>query len=72
MVDDLTGYWGECGPVHNLTVRDNDCADMRHTFFDFHVPFTGRAILEGNSIRGNNADKPVVLGPGVAETVEIR
>ena len=72
MVDDLTGYWGECGPVHNLTVRDNDCADMRHTFFDFHVPFTGRAILEGNSIRGNNADKPLVLGPGVAETVEIR
>ena len=72
MVDDLVGYWGECGPVHNLTVRDNDCADMRHTFFDFHVPFTGRAILEGNSIRGNNADKPLVLGPGVAKTVEIR
>ena len=65
MVDDLTGYWGECGPVHNLTVRDNDCADMRHTFFDFRVPFTGRAVLEGNRIRGGNADNPFVLGPGV-------
>ena len=65
MVDDLTGYWGECGPVHNLTVRDNDCADMRHTFFDFRVPFTGRAVLEGNRVRGGNASNPVVLGPGV-------
>ena len=65
MVDDLTGYWGECGPVRNLTARNNDCADMRHTFFDFHVPFTGRALLEGNRIRGRNADKPYIFGSGV-------
>ena len=65
MVDDLTGYWGECGPVHNLTVRNNDCADMRHTFFDFRVPFTGRAVLEGNRLSGAHADAPFNLGPGV-------
>ncbi len=68
LVDDLTGYWGECGPVHNLTVRNNDCADMRHTFFDFRVPFTGRAVLEGNRLSGAHADAPFNLGPGV--TVE--
>jgi len=65
MVDDLTGYWGECGPVHNLTVRGNDCADMRHTFFDFHVPFTGRAVVEGNRLSGPGSDNPFTLGPGV-------
>jgi hypothetical protein len=65
MVDDLTGYWGECGPVHNLTARGNDCADMRHTFFDFHVPFTGRAVVEGNRLSGPGSDNPFTLGPGV-------
>ena len=48
-----------------VTARNNDCADMRHTFFDFHVPFTGRALLEGNRIRGRNADKPYIFGSGV-------
>ena len=65
MVDDLTGYWGECGPVHNLTVRDNDCSNMRGTFFDFHVPFTGRALVEGNRLSGPHVEAPFVLGPGV-------
>ena len=65
MVDDLTGYWGECGPVHNLTVRNNDCENMRHTYFDFRVPFTGRAVLENNQIRGCNSDRAYCFGPGV-------
>ena len=65
LVDDLTGYWGECGPVHNLTARNNDCTDMRQTFFDLRVPFTGRVVIEGNRIRGRNADKPYIFGPGV-------
>ncbi len=70
--DDLTGYWGECGPARNLTVRDNDFADMRAAPFNFAVPFTGRAVLENNSFSGSGADNPVAFGPGVAETVEIR
>ena len=65
MVDDLTGYWGECGPVHNLTVRNNDCENMRYTYFDFRVPFTGRAVLENNQIRGRNSDRAYCFGPGV-------
>ena len=65
MVDDLVGYWGECGPVRNLTVRNNDCADMRHTFFDFRVPFTGRAVVSGNRLSGAHADQPFSLGSGV-------
>ena len=63
--DDLVGYWGECGPVHNLTVRNNDCENMKHTFFDFRVPFAGRAVLEGNNIRGRNSAKAYSFGPGV-------
>ena len=65
MVDDLVGYWGECGPVHNLTVRNNDCENMKHTFFDFRVPFTGRAVMENNRIRGSNSDRAYSFGPGV-------
>ena len=65
MVDDLVGYWGECGPVHNLTVRNNDCENMKHTFFDFRVPFTGRAVLENNQIRGRNSERAYSFGPGV-------
>ena len=65
MVDDLTGYWGECGPVHNLTVRNNNCSVMRCTFFDFHVPFTGRAIVEDNRLSGPGSDSPFTLGSGV-------
>ena len=70
--DDLTGYWGECGPARNLTVRDNECADMRAAPFNFAVPFTGRAVLENTRFSGAYADNPVALGPGVAATVEIR
>ena len=70
--DDLVGYWGECGPAHTLVVRDNDIEDMRNTFFDFHVPFTGRAVLDGNRLAGKGADHPFRFGPGVAETVETR
>jgi hypothetical protein len=39
---------------------------MRYTFFDLHVPFTGRAVVEGNRICGRNADNPFILGPDVA------
>ena len=68
--DDLTGYWGECGPAHTLVARDNDCDDMRAAPFHFAVPFTGRAILEGNRVR--NSGNPFFFGPGVVETVEVR
>ena len=69
--DDLTGYWGECGPAHTLVVRDNDCRDMRRTYFDFCVPFTGRAVLEGNRLSGTGSEDPFRFGAGVAETVEL-
>ncbi len=70
--DDLVGYWGECGPAHTLVVRDNDIGDMRDTFFDFRVPFAGRAVIDGNRLSGKGADHPFRFGPGVAETVETR
>ena len=68
--DDLTGYWGECGPMHTLVARYNDCEDMRASPFQFAVPFTGRAVLEGNNVR--NSGNPFVFGPGVVETVEVK
>jgi hypothetical protein len=34
-------------------------------FFDFRVPFTRRAVLEGNQIRGRNSDRAYSFGPGV-------
>ena len=70
--DDLTGYWGECGPIHDLIARDNDCEDMRGPSFAFHVPFTGRAVLENNRLKGRGADHPYHFGAGVRETVQIR
>ena len=69
--DDLTGYWGECGPIHDLIARDNDCEDMRGPSFAFHVPFTGRARLENNRLKGRGADHPYHFGAGVRETVQI-
>ena len=68
--DDLTGYWGECGPVHTLVARDNDCEAMRGAAFHFAVPFTGRAVLEDNRVRGGG--NPIFFGPGVEKTVEVR
>ena len=68
--DDLTGYWGECGPMHTLIARDNDCEAMRGAAFHFTVPFTGRAVLEGNRVRGGG--NPIFFGPGVEKTVEVR
>jgi hypothetical protein len=68
--DDLTGYWGECGPAHTLVVRDNDCDDMRAPPFNFAVPFTGRCTMENNRVR--NSGNPLAFGPGVAETVDVR
>ena len=68
--DDLTGYWGECGPVHTLIARDNDCEAMRGAAFHFVVPFTGRAVLENNRVRGGG--NPLFFGPGVEKTVEVR
>ena len=68
--DDLTGYWGECGPMHTLIARDNDCESMRRAAFYFTVPFTGRAVLEGNRVRGGG--NPIFFGPGVEKTVEVR
>ena len=68
--DDLTGYWGECGPMHTLVARDNDCEAMRGAAFHFSVPFSGRAVLEGNSVRGGG--NPIAFGPGVEKTVEVR
>jgi hypothetical protein len=70
--DDLVGYWGECGPAHTLVARDNDIGDMRDTFFDFRVPFAGRAVIDGNRLAGPGADHPFRLGSGVAKTVETR
>ena len=68
--DDLTGYWGECGPVHTLVARDNDCEAMRGAAFHFVVPFTGRAVLENNRVCGGG--NPLFFGPGVDKTVEVR
>ena len=68
--DDLTGYWGECGPAHTLIARDNDCEAMRAAAFHFVVPFTGRAVLENNRVRGGG--NPIFFGPGVEKTVEVR
>lgn len=70
--DDLVGYWGECGPAHTLVARDNDIGDMRDTFFDFHIPFAGRAVIDGNRLAGPGADHPFRFGSGVEETVETR
>ncbi|MBR0506123.1 MAG: hypothetical protein IJJ84_12020 [Kiritimatiellae bacterium] len=70
--DDLVGYWGECGPAHTLVVRDNDIGDMRDVFFDFRVPFAGRAVLEGNRLDGKGAGSPFRFGPGVVETLEVK
>ena len=64
--DDLTGYWGECGPAHTLVVRDNDIEDMRDACFDFRVPFAGRAVIDGNRLAGHGAGDPFRFGPGVA------
>jgi hypothetical protein len=69
--DDLTGYWGECGPARTLVARDNVCEDMRAAAFTFAVPFTDRARLENNQLKGNHADRPYNFGPGVRETVQI-
>ncbi|MBP5319874.1 MAG: hypothetical protein J6334_02715, partial [Kiritimatiellae bacterium] len=67
--DDLTGYWGECGPARTLVARDNVCEDMRGAAFNFAVPFTDHALLENNTFSGT---VPYSFGAGVAETVEIR
>ena len=70
--DDLTGYWGECGPARTLVARDNVCEDMRAAAFTFVVPFTDRARLENNRMKGRGADYPYHFGAGVRETVQIR
>ena len=70
--DDLTGYWGECGPAHTLIARDNDCEDMRGAAFSFSVPFTDHALLENNRLKGKGADRPYNFGSGVRKTVKIR
>ncbi|MBR3085813.1 MAG: hypothetical protein IKH04_05350 [Kiritimatiellae bacterium] len=70
MHDDLTGYWGECGPARTLVARDNDIGPMRAAPFNFAVPFTGHALLENNRFGGTG--NPIVMGPGVAETVTAR
>jgi hypothetical protein len=70
--DDLTGYWGECGPARTLVARDNVCEDMRAAAFTFAVPFTDRALLENNQLKGSHAAHPYNFGPGVRETVQIR
>ena len=70
--DDLTGYWGECGPARTLVARDNVCEDMRGAAFTFPVPFSGRALLENNRFSGKGSGNPYGFGPGVKETVEIR
>ena len=70
--DDLTGYWGECGPARTLVARDNVCEDMRGAAFTFPVPFSGRALLENNRFNGKGSGNPYRFGPGVEKTVEIR
>ena len=56
--------------MHTLIARDNDCESMRGAAFHFTVPFTGRAVLEGNRVRGGG--NPIFFGPGVEKTVEVR
>ena len=70
--DDLTGYWGECGPARTLVARDNVCEDMRAAAFTLAVPFKDHALLEKNQFKGSHADSPYNFGPGVRETVKIR
>ncbi|MBQ6339416.1 MAG: hypothetical protein IJI36_09740 [Kiritimatiellae bacterium] len=70
--DDLTGYWGECGPARTLVARDNVCEEMRGAAFTFPVPFSGRALLENNRFNGKGSGDPYRFGPGVEKTVEIR
>ncbi|MBR3085643.1 MAG: hypothetical protein IKH04_04495 [Kiritimatiellae bacterium] len=45
---------------------------MRDVFFDFRVPFAGRAVLEGNRLDGKGAGSPFRFGPGVVETLEVK
>ena len=67
LVDDLTGYWGECGPVHDLTVRNNEIVGIRHKCFDIRVPITGRAVFENNRLPERFRNSPFNFGPAVSE-----
>lgn len=67
LVDDLTGYWGECGPVNDLTIRNNTIGELRHGCFDIRVPITGRAVIENNRLPKRFAAQPFAFGRDVAE-----
>ena len=66
MVDDLKGYWGECGPVRDLTVRNNEIVSCRHRCFDIHVPITGRAVFENNKLPEGFRDRPFAFGSAMS------
>ncbi len=67
LVDDLKGYWGECGPIRDLTVRNNEIGELRNACFDFHVPITGRAVFENNRLPKRFKGCPFSFGPAVSE-----
>jgi len=66
LVDDLSGYWGECGPIHDITVRDNRIGKMRSGCFVFHVPVTGKAVFSGNVLPDGCLKSPFRFGAGVS------
>jgi len=62
LVDDLSGYWGECGPLHDITVRNNVIGNMRVGCFNFSAPITGKAIFTNNSLPETYRSNPFHFG----------
>ena len=48
--DDLTDYYGECGPIHDFIARNNTVSHMRSWNWGFclFVKPTGKILFEGN------------------------
>jgi len=65
-VDDLSGYWGEWGPIHDITVRNNEIGTMRAGCFCFCVPITGKAVFDGNRLPENFRKNPYTFGGDVS------
>jgi len=66
LADDLTGYWGEFGPIHDITVRNNVIGKMRHGYYTFMVPITGRALFTGNKMHEDGLKSPFTFGGAVS------
>lgn len=58
--DDLTDYYGECGPIHDFTARNNIVLHPRGWGwgFAFLVKPTGRVSFEGNRYVGVGCARP--------------